>query len=257
MLVVKNLPANARDVSDMGLNPWSGRSSGGGHGNPLQYSCLEYPISEETGWLQPLEPQESDTTQRASHHHIHLNDDASEPLGSRPGDHKLSHARESPGGLTKAQITGPHLQSFWFSKSEARPKSVHFWQALRLYQDCWLQGTYFENHCTSNMPTLGFRHSVQFSSVAQPCPTLRPDESQHTRPPCPSQTPRVYSNTCPSSRWCPPTISSSVIPFSSCPQSLPASGFFQWVNSSHEVAKVLEFRLQHQSFQWMPRTDLL
>ena len=77
-------------------------------------------------WLQPLEQQELDTTQRASHHHVHLND-ASEPLCSRPGDHKLSHARESPGGLAKAQITGPHLQSFWFSKSEARPKSVHFW----------------------------------------------------------------------------------------------------------------------------------
>ena len=54
-----------------------------------------------------------------------------------------------------------------------------------------------------------------------------------------------------------PTISSSVIPFSSCPQSFPASRFFKWVSSSHEVAKVLEFQLQHQSFQWTPRTDLL
>ena len=49
---------------------------------------------------------------------------------------------------------------------------------------------------------------------------------QHTRPPCPSATPRVYSNSCPSSRWCHPAISSSVIPFSSCPQSFPASGSF-------------------------------
>ena len=56
--------------------------------------------------------------------------------------------------------------------------------------------------------------------------SLRSHELQHTRPPCPSQTPGVYSNTCPSSRWCHPTISSSVIPFSSCPQSLPASGSF-------------------------------
>ena len=68
--------------------------------------------------------------------------------------------------------------------------------------------------------------SVQFSSVAQSCPTLWPHESQHTRPPCPSQTPRVYSNSCPSSRWCHPAITSSVIPFSSCPQSFPASGSF-------------------------------
>ena len=57
--------------------------------------------------------------------------------------------------------------------------------------------------------------------------SLQPHELQHTRPPCPSPTPRVYSNSCPLSHWCHPTISSSVIPFSSCPQSFPASGSFQ------------------------------
>ena len=56
--------------------------------------------------------------------------------------------------------------------------------------------------------------------------SLRPHELQHARPPCPSPTPRVYLNSCPSSRWCHPAISSSVVPFSSCPQSLPASGSF-------------------------------
>ena len=56
--------------------------------------------------------------------------------------------------------------------------------------------------------------------------SLRLHESQHTRPPCPSPTPGVHSNSCPSSRWCHPAISSSVGPFSSCPQSLPASGSF-------------------------------
>ena len=56
--------------------------------------------------------------------------------------------------------------------------------------------------------------------------SLRPRESQHTRPPCPWPTLGVYSNSCPSSWWCHPSISSSVIPFSSCPQSLPASGSF-------------------------------
>ena len=64
-----------------------------------------------------------------------------------------------------------------------------------------------------------FSHSVMSDS-------LRPHESQHARPPCPSPTPRVYSNSCPSSRWCSPAISSSVVPFSSCPQSLPSSGSF-------------------------------
>ena len=56
--------------------------------------------------------------------------------------------------------------------------------------------------------------------------SLWPYESQHVRPPCPSPTPGVYSNSCPSSRWCHPAISSSVVPFSSCRQSLPASGSF-------------------------------
>ena len=56
--------------------------------------------------------------------------------------------------------------------------------------------------------------------------SLRPHELQHARPPCPSPTPRVYSNSCPLNRWCHPTISSSVIPFSFCPRPLSASGFF-------------------------------
>ena len=56
--------------------------------------------------------------------------------------------------------------------------------------------------------------------------SLSPHESQHTRPPCPSPTPRVHPNSCATSRWCHPAISSSVLPFSSCPQSLPASGSF-------------------------------
>ena len=67
--------------------------------------------------------------------------------------------------------------------------------------------------------------SVQFShSVMSDC--LQPHESQHARPPCPSQTPAVYSNSCPSSWWCHPAISSFVAPFSSCPKSLSASGYF-------------------------------
>ena len=69
---------------------------------------------------------------------------------------------------------------------------------------------------------------VQFSSVAQLCPdSLQPHGPQHARPPCPSPTPRVHSNSCPSSSWCHPAISSSVVPFSSCLQSFPASESFQ------------------------------
>ena len=68
--------------------------------------------------------------------------------------------------------------------------------------------------------------SVQFSHSVVSY-SLQPHESQHARPPCPSPTPRVYSNSCPLSWWCHPTVSSSVVPFSSCPQSFPASGSFQ------------------------------
>ena len=68
--------------------------------------------------------------------------------------------------------------------------------------------------------------SVQFScSVLYS--SLQPHEPQHTRPPCPSPTPGVYSNSCPLSRWCHPTISTSVFPFSSRLRSFPASGSFQ------------------------------
>ena len=86
--------------------------------------------------------------------------------------------------------------------------------------------------------------------------SLRPHEPQHTRPPCPSPTAWVYPNPCPLSWWCHPTSH----PLSSPSPALNPSqhqGLFKWVSSSHQVAKVLEFQLQHQSFQWTPRTDLL
>ena len=81
--------------------------------------------------------------------------------------------------------------------------------------------------------------------------TCDPHGLQHARCPCSPPTPGVYSNSCPLSWWCHPTISSSVIPFSSHLQSFPASG------SLHQVAKVLEFQLQYQSFQWILRTIYL
>ena len=68
-------------------------------------------------------------------------------------------------------------------------------------------------------------YSVQFSHWVV-SDSLRPHELQHTRPPCLSPSPRVHSNSCPLSQWCHPSISSSVFPFSSCPQSFPASGSF-------------------------------
>ena len=82
---------------------------------------------------------------------------------------------------------------------------------------------------SSVFPLLFLFTSVQSVQISRSVvsDSLWPHESQHARPPCPSPTPRVHPNSCPSSRWCHPTISSSVVPFSSCLQSFPASGSFQ------------------------------
>ena len=77
--------------------------------------------------------------------------------------------------------------------------------------------------------------------------SLQPHEPQHARFPYPSSTPGVYPNSCPLHRWCHPTISSSVFPFSPTSSLYQHQDLFQWVSSSHQVAKILEFQLQHQT----------
>ena len=95
-----------------------------------------------------------------------------------------------------------------------------------------------------------FSRSVVFNS-------LRPRESQHARPPCPSPTPGVHSNSSPSSQWCHPDISSSIVPFSSCPQSLPASEsfpmsrLFSWGGQSTGVSTLAPF-LPKNTQGWSP-----
>ena len=119
------------------------------------------------------------------------------------------------------------------------------WHILRAPKETTTWGQIYTQH-----------QSVQFScSVVSN--SLRPHESQHTRPPCPSPTPGVYSDSSSSSQWCHPAISSSVVPFSSCPQSLPASGsfpmsqLFKWGGQSIGVsvsASVLPMNTQ----DWSP-----
>ena len=125
-----------------------------------------------------------------------------------------------------------------------------YFLVIYILQEPWL---FFTGHA-------GLFHSVDISSGQFSCSvmsdSLRPHGLQHARPPCPSLTP-VYSNSCPLSQWCHLTISSSVVPFSSCFHSFPASGSFQMSQLFASGVKVLEFQLQHQSFQWTPRTDLL
>ena len=132
-----------------------------------------------------------------------------------------------------------------------------------------------------NFHILSSSLTIRSCSVTQPCPTLcDPQEVsqyhssvqfshwvvsrslwrhglQHTRFPCPSPTPGGCSNSCSSSPWCYPTNLSSVVPSPPAFKLSQHQGLFQWVNSSHQVAKILEFQVQHQSFQWTPRTDLL
>ena len=111
----------------------------------------------------------------------------------------------------------------------------------------------FQCFPTLKMPMV---YSVQFSrSVVSD--SLRHHESQHARPPCPSPTPRVHPNSCPSSQWCHPAISSSVVPFSSCPQSLPASEYFPmsqlfaWGGQSTGVSALASF-LPKNTQGWSP-----
>ena len=113
----------------------------------------------------------------------------------------------------------------------------------------WLVIFYFFFLCN-------FSGSVQFSCSVM-SDSWRPHELQHARPPCPSPTPGVHSNSCPSSWWCHPAISSSVFPFSSCPQSLPASKsfpmsqLFTWGGQSTGLSASASF-LPKNTQDWSP-----
>ena len=116
-----------------------------------------------------------------------------------------------------------------------------------------LQSTYFSlksRISQSRISSVQFSRSVMFNS-------LQPHELQHARPPSPSPTPRVHSDSCPSSRWCHLAISSSVVPFSSCLQSLPASEsfpmsqLFTWGGQSTGVSALASF-LPKKSQGWSP-----
>ena len=97
--------------------------------------------------------------------------------------------------------------------------------------------------------------SVQFShSVVSD--SLWTHRLQHARLPCLSPIPGACSHSCPLSQWCHPTISSSVSPSPPAFNLSQYQGLIQWVSSSHQVAKILELQFQHQSFQWIFRTDL-
>ena len=156
------------------------------------------------------------------------------------------------------------------------PMAIYFNMMMYMFQGFSLKSFHFlllplsPKVCSLHLGLIGWPgHSVagaifldsikciQFSSVAQSCPTLRAHELQHARPPCPSPTPGVYSNSRLLSRWCHPVILSSVVPFSSCPQSLPASEsfpmsqLFTWGGQSTGVSALASV-LPKNTQDWSP-----
>ena len=147
-------------------------------------------------------------------------------------ENKLTAARVGWKGMGEGVVRelGVDMYTLLYFKWIANKNSLYSTEnSAQCCVTAWMVGSFRENgsmhvygwvpllftwncHNVVNWPSVQFSHSVVSDS-------LRPHEPQHARPPCPSPTPRVYSNSCPSSRWCHLAISSSVIPFSSCPQS--------------------------------------
>ena len=149
-------------------------------------------------------------------------------------------------GMEPVSLASPALaRRFFTTEPLGKPPTVLL-QSKQLVVDCFLI-----------IILLQFS-SVQFSNSVV-SDSLRPHESQHTRPPCPSPSPGVHSNSRPSSQWCHPAISSSVVPFSSCPQclpeseSFPMSQLFAWSAQSSGVSALVSFlpkKSQGWSSEW-------
>ena len=142
----------------------------------------------------------------------------------------------------------PSAYSHWLSVLHM---IIHLFQCYPLLPSLWSGGMIFQ----------GKKHmSCRLSkncccSVAKSCPTLcDPMNCSMTEFPVLHHLPEFAQAHI---HWCHPTISSSVVPFSSCPQSFQHQGLFQWVSSLYPEAKVLELQLRHQSFQWIFRVDFL
>ena len=145
-----------------------------------------------------------------------------------------------------------HLTAHW-KKQIKRQKE----DGKKEQTNIWLTQTFEDTHML-RLVAIGKKEpsSVQFSRSVM-SDSLQRHESQHTRPPCPSPTPGVHPDSRPSSQWCHPAISSSVVPFSSCPQFLPASEsfpmsqLFAWGGQSTGVSALASF-LPKKSQGWSP-----
>ena len=152
--------------------------------------------------------------------------------------------------LIICQIIIDNIATFsWWEDSDTRD-SFSFPYLLANNKKYLLKIILFQNMSVVHIVKVHASRTMFCWSVTQSCPTLcDPHGLQYARLPCPSLSPGVCSNSCPLSQWCYPTISSSFVPFSSCLQSFPSSGSFPVSRSWHQMAKVLEVQLQHESFQ--------
>ena len=184
----------------------------------------------------------------------------------------LSHKKEHI--WVSSEVDEPRAYYTQWSQEEKSEYHIltNIWNLERWYWWTCMWGSNGNTHIVNRLvDTVGegedgmnWESSIEtytFSSVQFSCSvmsdSLRPHESQHTRPPCPSPAPGVHSDSSPSSRWCHPAISSSVIPFSSCPQLLPASGsfpmsqLFAWGGQSTGVSALESFPPK-KSQDWSP-----
>ena len=194
---------------------------GEGNGTPLQYFCWKIPWMEVPGRLQSM------------------------------GSLRVRHDWATPLSLFTFMHWRRKWQPIQYSCLENPRDGGAWWAAVYGVAQSWTRLKWLSSSSSSSRFT-----SVQLSrSVVSD--SLWPHESQHARPPCPSPMPEVHPNSCTSSWWCHPAISSSVVPFSSCPQSLPASGSFLMCQLFASGGQSLGVSSSHLSFQWAPRTDLL
>ena len=159
-----------------------------------------------------------------------------------PWDHKESDKTEGLSFAFYDTQLGVSTRAHWVIQS---PQPSKWRKVPSPLLCCWLHTIWSEerlwflsSELCSVINLKFFPGSVQFSRSVM-SDSLWPHELQHSRPPCPSPTPRVHPNPCPLSRWCLPTISSSVVPFPSCPQSFPPSGSFQMSQLSTSGGQII------------------
>ena len=151
---------------------------------------------------------------------------------------------------TPGHISGQNYNSKRYTHPYVHNGTIHNSQDMKI--------TWIHVHKWMNKEDMiHMQWNIQFSSVAQSCLILCAPLTAARQASLLSSGPGACSNSCPSSQWYYPTISSSLVAFSSCLQFFLHQGLFQWVSSLHQVAKVLTFQLWHQSLQWIFRTDFL